>query len=112
MLFCSASGLDLTDAPPTQRGVGVASRIDHTPSPQEATCILCTEESTDIASQEKTFLQAVYVQRSAVLRRGEAIKEKKGEDMYIIFSTFKSIVIEFITTKISTPKILYNHVFH
>ena len=47
--------------------VGVASP-DHAPPPVEVTCILCQETAGDVAAQAKLFVQAVHVQRSAVLR--------------------------------------------
>lgn len=47
--------------------VGVASLVNHTPSPLSVTCIVCQEETKDFANQDKTFVQAVCVQRSSVL---------------------------------------------
>ena len=40
------------------------------------TCILCQAETKDFASQEKVLVQAVHVQRSCVLKRGEGSDEK------------------------------------
>ncbi len=51
--------------------VGLASLLYHAPSPVPATCILCQEETKDFANQTKPFVQAVHVQRSAVLYCGE-----------------------------------------
>lgn len=47
--------------------VGVASLVNHTPSPLHVSCILCQEGTPDFANQHKTFVQAVCVQRSAVM---------------------------------------------
>ena len=47
--------------------VGVASLVNHTPSPLSVTCIVCQEETKDFANQERTFVQAVCVQRSSML---------------------------------------------
>ena len=49
--------------------VGVASLVNHTPSPLHVTCILCQEETPDFADQPKVFVQAACVQRTAVLCR-------------------------------------------
>ncbi len=85
--MCSVIGEDLNDALPASCGVGVASRVDHTPSPQEATCILCQEETKDISVSDKLLVQAVYVQRSAVLRRGEPLDTPSGN--YPIAGNFR-----------------------
>ncbi|XP_064402875.1 E3 ubiquitin-protein ligase UBR2-like isoform X2 [Halichondria panicea] len=79
----SVIGEDLNDALPASCGVGVVSRVDHTPSTQEATCILCQEETKDIGLSDKLLVQAVYVQRSAVLRRGEPLDKPIGEDFLL-----------------------------
>ena len=72
-------GEDFVDFPQDKCGVGVASRVDRTQTPQEATCILCQEESKDISSDGKMFVQAVFVQRSAVLRKGQPQEGVKGQ---------------------------------
>ncbi len=66
------------DAMPFSCGVGVASRVDHAPSPQGATCILCQEESQEVGPLDKLFVQAIFVQRSAVLRKGKPLDEDTG----------------------------------
>lgn len=52
--------------------------VYHDPFPVPSTCILCQEETKDFASQEKPYVQAVYVQRSAVLRKREQEEETDG----------------------------------
>lgn len=64
--------------PPPCCAVGVSPLLSHTPSPVEVTCILCQEETKDFASQERTFVQAVHVQRSSVLRRCQAPDSSRG----------------------------------
>ena len=62
--------------------VGVASLLDHKPSPREVTCILCQENSKDFAeefgSQGRMFVQTVSVQKSTVLRRHKPSSDSKG----------------------------------
>ena len=67
--FCRTSDQDVVNVPPPRCAVGVVSLLDHTPPPRSLTCILCQEENKDTGSQEKPFVQAVHIQRSAVLRR-------------------------------------------
>lgn len=69
--YSSESDEVVNKTPPPRCAVGVASLLDHTPPPRSVTCILCQEESKDTNSRGKPFVQAAFVQRSAVLRRGE-----------------------------------------
>ena len=69
--FCRTNDQDAVNVPPPRWAVGVVSLLDHIPPPRSLTCILCQEESKDTSSQEKPFVQAVHIQRSAVLRRGQ-----------------------------------------
>ena len=55
----------------------MVSLLFHVPTPIPATCILCQEETKDFASQEKPYVQAVHVQRSAVLNT--AMQEKSTD---------------------------------
>ena len=52
-----------------QCALGVAPLVSHALPPMAATCILCQEETRNVAGHEKVFVQAAQVQRSAVLRR-------------------------------------------
>eukprot|EP00731_Ephydatia_muelleri_P027830 Em0019g703a len=52
-----------------QCALGVAPLLSHTLTPMAATCILCQEETRNVAGHEKVFVQAAQVQRSSVLRR-------------------------------------------
>ena len=52
-----------------QCALGVAPLLSHTLMPMAATCILCQEETRNVAGHEKVFVQAAQVQRSSVLRR-------------------------------------------
>ncbi len=98
-LLCSGIGGDSVDAPPTSCGVGVVSRVNHTPSPQEATCLLCQEESQETGLMDKLFVQAVFVQRSAVLRKGQPLLDKAtGKSNITSFQHHvqQAIIINFI----------------
>lgn len=55
--------------------MGLAALLYHIPFRVHTTCILCQEEVKDYASQKKPFVQAVQIQRSSVLSRGEQSKE-------------------------------------
>ena len=74
-LNCREADQDIQKDPPPRCAVGVVSLLDHAPPPRMLTCILCQEESKDTSSQEKPFVQAVFIQRSAVLRRGQYKEE-------------------------------------
>ena len=74
-LNCREADQDVRKDPPPRCAVGVVSLLDHTPPPRALTCILCQEESKDTSSHEKPFVQAVFIQRSAVLRRGQYKEE-------------------------------------
>ena len=52
-----------------QCALGVAPLMSHTPPPMSATCILCQEETKNVAGNGKAFVQAAQVQCSSVLRR-------------------------------------------
>ena len=69
--FCRTNDQDAVKVPPPRCAVGVVSLLDHTPPPRSLTCILCQEENKDTSSQDKPFVQAIHIQRSAVLRRGQ-----------------------------------------
>ena len=56
---------------PTLRAVGMSVLMDRSLEPKEVTCILCQADSKESTSHEKVFVQAVCVQRSCVLRRGD-----------------------------------------
>ena len=56
---------------PPVHAVGVEALTSHTAQPKEVTCILCQEETKDFAPQRKVLVQAVRVQQSCVLKRGE-----------------------------------------
>ena len=78
VLFLSDTGTG-SGLPPPVCAVGVSPLLlGHTPKPVEVTCILCQEETKDFASQERTFVQAAHVQRSAVLRRCQPSDSSKG----------------------------------
>lgn len=62
---------------PTVRAVGLTVFMDRPLEPTDVTCILCQADSKDSASQEKVFVQAVCVQRSCVLRRGDCSDVKE-----------------------------------
>ena len=89
-------------APPPRCAVGVVSLLDHAPSPRSLTCILCQEESKDTNSQEKPFVQAVFVQRSAVLRRGSY--DEEGEFKKIIGKAINFVSTLCVYAKIFTLK--------
>ena len=63
---------------PTLRAVGLNVLVDRPSDPKAVTCILCQAETKDFARQEKAFLQAVCVQRSCVLRRGDCSDVKEN----------------------------------
>lgn len=62
---------------PTLRAVGLSVFMDRPPESIDMTCILCQAGTKDSASQEKVFVQAVCVQRSCVLRRGDCTEVKE-----------------------------------
>lgn len=62
---------------PTLRAVGLTVFMDRPSEAMDVTCILCQADSKDSASQEKVFVQAVCVQRSCVLRRGDCTDVKE-----------------------------------
>lgn len=62
--------------------VGVSSLLYHIPYPVNTTCILCQEETKDYANQSKPYVQAVHVQRSSVLFRGN---QKDGDHSKVNF---------------------------
>ena len=61
---------------PTLRAVGMKVLMDRSLEPKEVTCILCQADSKEYSSQDKVFVQAVCVQRSCVLRRGDCSEVK------------------------------------
>ena len=79
-LLFSDSGTGADKVPATCSGVGVSSLMGHAPSPMEVTCILCQEETKDFSSQERTFVQAVHVQRSCVLRKCPPVDTNRGNN--------------------------------
>ena len=62
---------------PTLRAVGLTVLMDRPSEPKEVTCILCQADTKDFTSEEKVFVQAVCVQRSCVLRRGDCSDVKE-----------------------------------
>lgn len=92
--FSCRSGAYLGNVYHHECAVGVTSLAYHTPSPVPATCILCQEETKDFANQSKPFVQAVNIQRSTVLFRGQ---KKLSKDITDYSKT------DFLTSRTDLP---------
>ena len=64
-----------------QCALGVVPLMSHTLPPMEATCILCQEETKNVAGHEKVFVQAGQVLRSSVLKRCVKLTTDQGKEI-------------------------------
>lgn len=73
--------------------MGVASLSGQALPPVYAICMLCQEESKDVAAEDKAFVLAACVYRSSLLRKSNKPSEEENSELCLSSSLILSLML-------------------